>query len=64
MVCVFPFFFEMNIHVSVAVISLVFSIGVLAIKIVLACSHELDEKVAVSDEFSDKIKSEQEERVE
>lgn len=64
MVCVFPFFFEMNIHVSVAVISLVLSIGVLAIKIVLACSHELDEKVAVSDEFSDKIKSEQEERVE
>ena len=64
MVCVFPFFFEMNIHVSIALISLVLSIGVLAIKIVLACSHELDEKVAVSDEISDKIKSEQEERVE
>lgn len=64
MVCVFPFFFELSIHIAVAIFALVISVGVLVIKIVLACSHELDEKIAVSDELSDKIKSEQEDRVE
>lgn len=58
------YFFDAKIGFVPALIGLVVSVLVLAIKIVLAFKHELEEKEQVNDELSEKIKSSNDDRVE